>query len=102
MLNYVVKTENDKQYRFGNQFNYAGTFFYWYETSKYAMVPKVGIAGEVYADNYQYKQKVRNTAGDIVFGKLVFEIGRDKFSFFCKCYVANKSKSHRRKCKSKL
>jgi hypothetical protein len=26
MLNYVIKTENRKWYRFGNQFNYAGTF----------------------------------------------------------------------------
>ncbi|NHN25377.1 transporter [Flavobacterium jejuense] len=81
MLNYVVKTENDKQYRFGNQFNYAGTFFYLYETSKYAIVPQLGLAGEVYGTNYQYKQKVRNTEGDILFGKLGFEIGRDQFSF---------------------
>ena len=81
MLNYVVKTENDNQYRFGNQFNYAGTFFYWYEMSKYVIVPQLGLAGEVYGTNYQYKQKVRNTEGDILFGKLGFEIGRDKFSF---------------------
>ncbi len=81
MLNYVVKTENEKLYRFGNQINYAGTFFYLIETPKYIVVPQLGFAGEKYDDNYQYGQKVRNTAGDIFFGKLGFEIGRDQFSF---------------------
>jgi hypothetical protein len=38
MLNYVIKTENDKNYRFGNQFNYSGTFFYLYEKEKYSIV----------------------------------------------------------------
>jgi hypothetical protein len=80
MLNYVIKTENEKQYRFGNQFNYATTFFYLYEKDKYSIVPQLGFAGEVYKDNYQLGQKVRNTAGDIFMGKLGFEIGKDKFS----------------------
>ena len=26
MMNYVVKTQNKKEYRFGNQFNYGATF----------------------------------------------------------------------------
>lgn len=80
MLNYVIKTENDKNYRFGNQFNYSGTFFYLLEKEKYSIVPQLGFAGEVYEDNYQLGQKVRNTAGDIFFGKLGFELGKDKFS----------------------
>ena len=79
-LNYVVKTENDKNYRFGNQFNYSGTFFYLYEKEKYSIAPQLGFAGEVYEDNYQLEQKVRNTAGDIFFGKVGFEMGKDKFS----------------------
>lgn len=80
MLNYVIKTENEKQYRFGNHFNYATTFFYLYEKDKYSIAPQLGFAGEVYEDNYQLGQKVRNTAGDIFMGKLGFEIGKDKFS----------------------
>ncbi|WP_264549081.1 transporter [Flavobacterium sp. N2820] len=80
LLNYVIKTENNKNYRFGNQFNYSGTFFYLYEKEKYSIAPQLGFAGEVYKDNYQLGQKVRNTAGDIFFGKLGFEIGKDKFS----------------------
>lgn len=81
LLNYVVKTENEKKYRFGNQFNYAGTFFYLYEKNNFSIAPQIGFAGEVFGDNYQYKQRVRNTAGDIFMGKIGFEIGKDKFSF---------------------
>ncbi|CAM4080511.1 MULTISPECIES: transporter [Flavobacterium] len=80
MLNYIIKTENDKKYRFGNQINYASTLFYWYEASKFVISPQIGIAGEVYKDNYQHGQKLRDTAGDIVFSKFGFEIGKDKFS----------------------
>lgn len=81
MLNYVIKTENQKNYRFGNQFNYASTLFWVYETSKVSVVPQLGIAGEVFETNYQHNQKVRNTSGDIFMGKFGFEMGKKKFSF---------------------
>lgn len=80
LLNYVIKTENDKNYRFGNQFNYTGTFFYLLQNDKFSIVPQMGFAGEIYEYNYQLKQKVRNTAGDIFFGKIGFELGKDKLS----------------------
>ena len=80
MLNYVLKTENQKSYRFGNQVNYAGTFFYLYEKGSLSIAPQLGFAGEVYEDNYQHNQKVRNTSGDVLFSKFGFEIGKDKFS----------------------
>jgi len=81
MLNYVLKTENDKKYRFGNQFNYAGTFFYLLEKNNYVFAPQLGFAGEIYENNSQYNQKVRNTSGAILLGKLGFEIGKEKLSF---------------------
>lgn len=81
MLNYVIKTENQKNYRFGNQFNYASTLFWVYETSKVSVVPQLGIAGEVFENNYQHNQKVRNTSGDIFMGKFGFEMGKKNFSF---------------------
>ncbi|MDI1317523.1 transporter [Flavobacterium sp.] len=80
ILNYTIKTENDKKYRFGNQFNYAGTFFYLYEKEKLSFAPQLGFAGEVYGSNYQYSEVVRKTAGDILFGKAGFEVGMNKFS----------------------
>jgi hypothetical protein len=81
LLNYVIKTENDKNYRFGNQFNYAGTFFYLYQKNNYSFAPQLGFAGEVYESNFQLGQKVRNTSGDILFGKIGFELGKEKLSF---------------------
>jgi hypothetical protein len=80
LLNYVIKTENTKFYQFGNQFNYAGTFFYLFENKKYSIAPQLGFAGEVYASNFQRKQIVRDTSGDLVFGRMGFEIGKDRFS----------------------
>lgn len=80
MLNYVFKTQNDKKYRFGNQLNYATTFFYLYEKKKFSLAPQAGIAGEVYGSNYQYSEKVSKTSGDVFFGKLGFEMGKNKFS----------------------
>ncbi|MGC4039427.1 MAG: transporter [Flavobacterium sp.] len=80
MLNYVIKTENDKHYQFGNQFNYSATFFYLHETKKISIAPQLGLAGEVYGNNRQYGEIVRMTSGNILFGKLGFEVGKDKLS----------------------
>lgn len=80
MFNYVIKTENEKMYRFGNQMNYAGTFFYLYQRDTFSLVPQLGLAGEVYQSNYQMGQELKNTAGDVFFSKIGFEMGKDKFS----------------------
>jgi hypothetical protein len=80
MLNYVIKSENDKKYRFGNQFNYSGTFFYLHENDAFSFSPQIGFAGEVYQENYQLGQRLNNTAGDIFLGKIGFEIAKNKFS----------------------
>ena len=80
MVNYTIKTENSKQYRFGNQFNYSSTLFYLHEKNKFSIAPQLGVAGEVYENNYQYSQKVRESAGAIFFGKLGVEVGKEKFS----------------------
>lgn len=80
MLNYVIKTENQKEYRFGNQFNYSGTFYYLYEKNSLSIAPQLGLAGEVYQSNYQHGQELTNTAGDVLFGKFGVEIGKDRLS----------------------
>lgn len=80
MLNYTFKTENDKNYQFGNQFNYGSTLFYLLDFKSIQLVPQIGVAGEVYGENKQYGEGVHNTAGDILFSKFGFEIGKDKFS----------------------
>ena len=79
-LSYTFKTENEKHYQFGNQFNYGSTLFYLFDLNSVKFVPQLGIAGEVYNSNQQFKQKVADTKGDVVFGKFGFELGKDKFS----------------------
>jgi hypothetical protein len=81
LLNYVIKTENQKNYRFGNQLNYAGTFFYLYEKDALSFAPQVGIAGELYESNFQYGERLNETSGNALFGKIGFEAGRNAFSF---------------------
>lgn len=80
MVNYAFKTENDDHYQFGNQFNYGSTLFYQIQTSGISFVPQAGISGEVYGTNKQFQEDIRDTKGDIVFGKLGLEAGKDKFS----------------------
>ncbi|RWX03849.1 transporter [Flavobacterium cerinum] len=80
MLNYAFKTENDQHYQFGNQLNYAGTFFYVVEREKFTLVPQVGLAGETYATNKQYGEDIPDTKGDILFSKVGLEAGSGKFS----------------------
>jgi hypothetical protein len=81
MLNYVFKTENEKKYQYGNQFNYSSTLFYLFETNnELKVVPQLGVAGEVYQSNKQHGIDLANTAGDILFGKFGIETGKNKFS----------------------
>jgi len=79
-LNYILKTENSKNYQYGDQFNYATTLFYLFDFKSIQLVPQAGVAGEIYQKNRQYNLDVPNTAGDILFGKLGIEAGKDKFS----------------------
>ncbi|WP_166925466.1 transporter [Flavobacterium poyangense] len=80
MLNYVFKTENSKNYQYGDQFNYATTLFYLFNLDALQLVPQLGLAGEVYQTNKQHGLNLPDTAGDILFGKFGIEAGRDKFS----------------------
>lgn len=81
MLNYVFKTENDKNYQYGDQFNYSSTLFYLFESkNETKIVPQLGIAGELYQTNKQHGIDLPNTAGDVLFSKFGIEAGKDKFS----------------------
>lgn len=79
-LNYIFKTQNKKEYQYGDQFNYAATFFYLFDFKLVKIVPQAGLAGEVYQTNQQHGLDLPNTAGDILFGKFGVEAGKDKFS----------------------
>jgi len=79
-LGYIVKTENDKKYQFGNQLNYGSTLFYTAAVKNVNIVPQLGVAGETYQANKDYTEEVPYTKGDIFFGKIGIEIGYKKFS----------------------
>lgn len=80
MASYVIKTENTRNYQFGNQLNYAATAFYIFEKSNYTLVPQAGVAGEIYAVNRQYDMDMPQTKGDILMAKAGLEAGSGKFS----------------------
>jgi hypothetical protein len=80
-MSYTFKTENQKQYQFGNQFNYGSTLFYLLDFNKVKVAPQLGLAGEVYASNKQVKQEVIGTKGAVLFSKFGLELGKDKWSF---------------------
>lgn len=78
---YTIKTENRKNYRFGNQWNYAATGFYQLTGNKNAIFSaKTGLQGEVYDQNKQFNEALPNTAGSALYGKLGFEASYKKFS----------------------
>jgi hypothetical protein len=80
MVNYTIKTENDQDYRFGNQWNYGATLFYMVTKPQFTVVPQAGIAGEIYNANKQYGKKLPDTEGRALFGRLGVEAGYSKFS----------------------
>ncbi len=80
LLNYTLKTENQKQYQFGDQFNYSSMLFYLIDYSKVKLVPQLGLAGEVYAANKQHAEKLPDTSGDVLFTKFGIEVGKGNFS----------------------
>ncbi|WP_430615098.1 transporter [Flavobacterium sp. JP2137] len=80
MLSYTFKNENNQHYQFGNQWSYASTGFYRWVQGKTTWVPQLGIAGEVFASNLSYKEAVKDTRGDVLFGKLGAEVGYGRFS----------------------
>lgn len=80
MANYTFKTENKKNYQFGDQLNYGGTLFCLIERRSLKLVPQAGISGEVFESNRQYGQEVPDSQGDVVFGKFGIEAGVKDFS----------------------
>jgi hypothetical protein len=80
MLNYTFKTENKKQYQFGDQLNYSSMLFYNVDFSTVKLAPQLGLAGEVYTANKQHGAKLPDTSGDILFSKFGIELGKGDFS----------------------
>jgi len=80
MASYTIKTENSQSYRFGNQLNYGGTFFYTAEFSRFKMVPHLGVAVEQSDYNLQHGLEVPDTSGYVLFSRFGVEAGVRKLS----------------------
>lgn len=78
---YVIKTENASHYTFGNQFNFGSVLYYRTSYNALNLVPQLGINGESYASNSQYGEKLKDTKGHVLFGKVGAELGYQKWSF---------------------
>lgn len=80
-VNYYLKGANAKEYQFGNQFNFNSTFFYVFkDEKKHSFVPSLGISGEFYQANKQYKLSVKDTEGNIVFSSIGIEYNTEKIT----------------------
>ena len=80
-LSYYVKGENKNEYRFGNQFSFAGNFFYAIPKEKYNIMPFVGVSGNFYEKIEQFGETIANTDGSVYNATLGSEILLKKFIF---------------------
>ncbi|WP_421810652.1 transporter [Flagellimonas sp.] len=75
MVNYTFKSENDKEYRFGNQLNYTlNTFKTYYFGTDFALTPQVGVGSEHFEKNEEFGLEVNDTGGYAFFGKAGVEL----------------------------
>lgn len=81
MVNYTIKTKNDKEYRFGNQFNYALNFYKtYYLGANFALTPQVGMGGEYFEKNKEFGFEVHDTGGNALFGRLGVEVNYRQYA----------------------
>ncbi|RCS28492.1 hypothetical protein DUT90_00430 [Polaribacter sp. WD7] len=62
---YYIKGENKNEYRFGNQFSFAGNFFYAIPKKQYSIIPFIGISGNIYDKIKQFNEVIANTDGAV-------------------------------------
>jgi len=81
MINYTFKTQNSKDYQFGNQLNYGvNTYKTYYVSDAFAITPIVGVGGEIYDTDESYGLTVLNTGGTVFLGKLGAEVNYNRYS----------------------
>ncbi|MCB4798895.1 transporter family protein [Neotamlana laminarinivorans] len=66
ILTYYLKGENKNEYQFGNQFSYSAKVYSVFSGERYAVMPFLGLSGDVYNKIKQYNETLSNTEGDIV------------------------------------
>ena len=72
--NYIFKSENNEDYRFGNQLNYAvNTYKTYYLGTYFALTPQLGIGGEHFDTDTAFGFAEADTGGNALFGRLGIE-----------------------------
>lgn len=81
-INYYIKTENKKRYKFGNQLNFNSTFFYVFKNNEKNMfVPSLGVSGEFHQKNKSFDISVRDTNGYTILSNIGIEYNTPKMTF---------------------
>jgi len=79
---YTIKTENEKKYKFGNQFNYGMMSYYMFKNKgAFLFSGKMGISGENFDANRQLNEDLPHTKGQVLYGKTGFEMALKRFTF---------------------
>ncbi|WP_240472183.1 transporter family protein [Mangrovimonas xylaniphaga] len=78
-LAYYLKTENENDYKFGNQFSSAANVFYDVNLKTTTLRPFLGVSGDVYESIEQYGETLADTNGHIIYGSLGAEVSKNKF-----------------------
>lgn len=76
MASYLIKTENERRYRFGNQTNLAAIAYRKVTISHWQMLPQMGVAAEFFESNYSRRSRVDDTSGRVVFARAGFDVSR--------------------------
>lgn len=76
---YYYKTENKNDYRFGNQFGYAGKAFYNIYSKDVIFRPFVSVSGDVFDTIKQYGEALNDTNGFIVNSSVGSEVNYKKW-----------------------
>ncbi len=77
---YIIKTQNPKEYKFGNQWNNTLMLYYFTSVKGLKITPKVGAISELFQDNEQRGYTVPNTSGNMILGKTGVEVSYKKFT----------------------
>lgn len=81
LLNYTLKTENSKNYRFGNQWNLAlNTYKTYFLSETISLTPQIGLGGEYFEENKEFDLTVSDTGGEVYFARFGLETNYNRYS----------------------
>lgn len=78
-LSYFYKTENEENYRFGNQVSLSSRVFSLFETKKTVIMPFVGVTVDHFNEIEEFGEKIANTDGYLMNGMVGTEVSFSNF-----------------------